>query len=154
VLAGLQPLNIPYYSDWLEVGSAVFSILTFIIALVISRGQGKSSKRFISSQVFEKIAVLYAYADTFNEVVRKNREEMQKNSAVRHAIPPHLLERISTDLTSVGNIAEDTPKEDRKPLSVAMAKLVSEMKEAGYGADGERLERLFKSFFATTQGTG
>lgn len=136
------------YSDWLEIASAAFAVLTFGVALWITRGQDQSNKRFIQSQINEKIAVIYSYADGFNEVFQKNQIGAQKNPPERYSISPHLIERITTDLQAVNDLTSDIPRKKREPLKVALNILLGEMEGAGYTTQAQTLRSSFRSLLA------
>lgn len=141
-------MGLPLYSDWLEIASLVFAILTFIIATYLALRSDQSGKRFVESQVYEKIAVIYGYTDEFIKIAKQNAKPVKDGEpkmVVRAS--PNFLKRMETDITAVGTIAKDVPEKPRDGLFEAMDALVKAMNEAGHGAEASRLDALLRSFF-------
>jgi hypothetical protein len=125
-------------ADW----SFIFAGLTFVFATYLSISSLKSGRRFIESQVDEKVAVLYGLADGIDGL--RNRVALSK---VQPSLGKYTIDHILSNIRAVDRIANDASKNERSRLFEAEAALVSTLRESGFNSEAEKVDKLFRSFF-------
>jgi putative lipase involved disintegration of autophagic bodies len=140
----LNPIisDLPLSNDWLEWAILGLALVVFFFALRTWIGVRRSNKRFVKSQVDEKIATIYQFAYNFEYIASENARRVTAKEEGRVAISRFQLLSLETNIVSVGTIAKNIRMEDRTRLLEAMVALQGEMDRAGYTDDGKRLRAL------------
>ncbi|MGH9953673.1 MAG: hypothetical protein ACRD5J_18815 [Nitrososphaeraceae archaeon] len=109
------------------------------LAVAVYFGFTQAIKDFMSeakkSQIDEKIAMLYNYSEVITNWSNTNV-----------AFPPHTINRMESDIRSIGRIRKSIKDEQLEALLAASDELLAAM-QPRYGNEARRVERIFRAYY-------
>jgi hypothetical protein len=109
------------------------------LAVAVYFGFTQSIKDFMTeakkSQIDEKIAMLWNYAEFITNLSNTNA-----------AFPSHTINRMESDIRSIGRIRKSIKDEQLESLLAATDALLAAM-QPRYGNEANRVERIFKAYY-------